>query len=450
MKRESYKYSPLEIYHAIRANRPDISFDGFNNKVFLDDEERILTVRVTSRYEFNEYDDENREPIVPVDEYDIINSDGDYIYRDAFILSSRSSRAPSWKMYAFTGLDVSFTIGEGILDFCYTDFTKEQDGILLLGALFSSAKKREDIVRNQDEVLEAESSNMERTLSSLDRYLYQSVYSSIFPPYIENFTKNSIPMYIHYITEIQKEMLRRIEFVFDEEFYPDELSKFLPCERYSLYSDVYGTPTDFIREERFTMNGNLNPRYLKRGTIDTSEIAQRLTSYEPTNKKSPLEKALGLEADRVQLFYHAPRFMAVEYRVSTVHDMLELEFTKMLELGTRLHKCKICGRYFIVKGNYVSDYCNRIREGQTRTCQQIGAQRKYDERLKTDEAVALFRKYYKRYYARTKVNQIKPDKFREWNYKAVEMRDRCQSGEITPTEFEEWLYESFRNRRKKE
>ena len=49
MKRESYEYTPLEVYHAIRANRPDISFDGFNNKVFLDDEERMLTVRVTSR-----------------------------------------------------------------------------------------------------------------------------------------------------------------------------------------------------------------------------------------------------------------------------------------------------------------------------------------------------------------------------------------------------------------
>lgn len=110
----------------------------------------------------------------------IINAEGDFVYRDAFILSSRSSRAPSWKMYAFTGLDVSFSIGEGILDFCYTDFTKEQDGILLLGVLFSNAKKREDIVRNQDEVLEAESNNMERTLSSLDKYLYQSVYSSIF------------------------------------------------------------------------------------------------------------------------------------------------------------------------------------------------------------------------------------------------------------------------------
>ena len=107
---------------------------------------------------------------------------------------------------------------------------------------------------------------------------------------------------------------------------------------YKNHSEVYGTPTDFTREERFTMNGDLDPRYLKRGNIDTSEIAQRLTSYEPTNKKSPLEKALGLEAGRVQLFYHVPRFMAVEYRVSTIHDMMELEFTKMLELGTRLAK----------------------------------------------------------------------------------------------------------------
>ena len=72
----------------------------------------------------------------------------------------------------------------------------------------------------------------------------------------------------------------------------------LPCERYSLYSEVYGTPTNFIREERFTMNGNLNPRYLKRGNIDPSEIVQRLTSYVSTNEQSPLEKALGLKGGR--------------------------------------------------------------------------------------------------------------------------------------------------------
>ena len=51
----------------------------------------------------------------------------------------------------------------------------------------------------------------------------------------------------------------------------------------------------------------------------------------PTDEQSPLEEALGLKAGRVQLFYHAPRFMEVEFSVSTLHDMLELEFTKMLE-----------------------------------------------------------------------------------------------------------------------
>lgn len=364
MKKEYYAYTPLEVYQAIRANRRDITFDGFPNKVYFDEDEHIANIHVSTRYEVEDNtpleEGEEREPTKPVDELDIINAKGNYVYRDAFTLRTRNDSASIWK-----------------------------------------------------------------------------------------YTKDTIPAYIRYITEVQKEMMRRIEFVFDDEFYPDELSEFLPCERYSLYADIYDTPLSFNRDERFTMLGNFSARQLKRGNIDPAEIVQRLTSHVPTDEQSPLEKALGLKAGRVQLFYHVPRFMAAEYSVSTIHDMLELEFTKMLEYDIRLHKCKICGRYFIIKGNYVSDFCNRVREGNTRTCQQIGAQRKYDERLKTDEAVALFRKYYKRYYARTKVNQIKPDKFREWNYKACEMRDRCQNGEITPQEFEEWLYGSFKNRKKK-
>ncbi len=454
MKRESYEYTPLEVYHAIRTNRPDIAYDGFPNKVYFDEDEHIANIHVSTRYEMEDYtppaEGEEREPIKPVDELDIINAEGDYVYRDAFTLKTRNHTAPTWKLNPFTGLDISFLVGEGILDFCYTDFTKEQDGILLFGALFNHRKKKQEVVRNSEDVYDVELEHMEDTLTTLGNYLYQSLYSSIFPPYIYEYNKETIPAYIRYITEVQKEMMRRIEFVFDDEFYPDELSEFLPCERYSLYADIYDTPLSFNRDERFTMLGNFSARQLKRGNIDPAEIVQRLTSHVPTDEQSPLEKALGLKAGRVQLFYHVPRFMAAEYSVSTIHDMLELEFTKMLEYDIRLHKCKICGRYFIIKGNYVSDFCNRVREGNTRTCQQIGAQRKYDERLKTDEAVALFRKYYKRYYARTKVNQIKTDKFREWNYKACEMRDRCQNGEITPAEFEEWLYGSFKNRKKKE
>ena len=79
-------------------------------------------------------------------------------------------------------------------------------------------------------------------------------------------------------------------------------------------------------------------------------------------------------------------------------------------------------------------------------CQQIAAQKKYEEKLRDDKAVGVFRKYYKRYYARKTAGTIKPDKFRLWNYQACEKRDMCQNGEITLDEFEEWLKGSFKNR----
>lgn len=46
-------------------------------------------------------------------------------------------------------------------------------------------------------------------------------------------------------------------------------------------------------------------------------------------------------------------------------------------------------------------------------------------------AVTLSRKYYKRYYALSKAGTINPDKFRKWNYRVCEMRDKCQNGEIS-------------------
>lgn len=82
------------------------------------------------------------------------------------------------------------------------------------------------------------------------------------------------------------------------------------------------------------------------------ERISRLQSHVPTEKQSPLEKKFNLEADMVDLIYHVPHFLAIGYDCCTVHNMLELEFSKMLEYGIRLHKCKNCGRYFIVKGNY--------------------------------------------------------------------------------------------------
>jgi hypothetical protein len=52
----------------------------------------------------------------------------------------------------------------------------------------------------------------------------------------------------------------------------------------------------------------------------------------------------------------------------------------MLELDMQIKRCKNCGRYFILKGNYQTEYCDRIPEGETQNCQSIGALAKYAQR----------------------------------------------------------------------
>lgn len=93
-------------------------------------------------------------------------------------------------------------------------------------------------------------------------------------------------------------------------------------------------------------------------------------------------------------------------------DILELEFTKLLEHQVRFRKCGRCGRYFIMKGNYDTRYCDRIAEGTNRTCQDLAAQENYQKKNVDNHAVHIYSKYYKRYSARVSVKQIREDDFK--------------------------------------
>ncbi len=73
----------------------------------------------------------------------------------------------------------------------------------------------------------------------------------------------------------------------------------------------------------------------------------------------------------------------------------------------------------------------------------------YKERTSNDPALPIYSKYYKRYAARVKFNQIKPDAFRKWKYEALTKRDACSAGEITVDEYIEWMEAAFPNRKPK-
>ena len=129
--------------------------------------------------------------------------------------------------------------------------------------------------------------------------------------------------------------------------------------------------------------------------------------------------------------------------------MLELDYTKMLEQKTRFRKCKRCGRCFIMKGNYETRYCDRVAPGKTRNCQELAAIKNYKSKTVDDKALKIYNKYYERFAARVKVRQIKEADFKKWQYKAMDMRDRCSDGDISTDEYVEWMESAFSNRKPK-
>ena len=184
--------------------------------------------------------------------------------------------------------------------------------------------------------------------------------------------------------------------------------------------------------------------------MDPTEVATRMCAQpQITPQFEEFAKKYDLEIDRVAFLSKVPSFICVQYSFSTLAEILELEFTKMLEFNVRFRKCKRCGKYFIMKGNYDTNYCDRIEDGETRTCKEIAAQENYKAKIADNKAIPIYNKYYKRYSARVKVRQIKEADFKKWKYQAMSKRDECTDGIITPEEFTEWMENSFPNRKPK-
>ncbi len=143
------------------------------------------------------------------------------------------------------------------------------------------------------------------------------------------------------------------------------------------------------------------------------------------------------------------RYITSRYKFSSTEDILELELSKMLENDIRFRKCKRCGRYFIMKGNYDTRFCDRIAEGKTRSCQELAAQENYKKKMAENVALPIYSKYYKRYAARVKVRQIKEADFKKWKYEALVKRDECTAGQIIAEEYIDWMESCFPNRKRK-
>ena len=407
---------------------------------------------------------------------------GDSESEDQVITGMQAGSTPDLEMdeeplnNVFSGTNVTLNLGEGILDFVYADFITPTADCLSFYSYWEKVK--DDSEKNGSHVdqviadfflkephpennkvfnhlqLSVETYNDYcRTFREIKDIAYASFYSAIFPPVFIDIKRNSkkqIQLYSTYLRALQKEYLEILEFCFDEDHFPEVLGECSPGERYAAFRSIHDLPTSIHRNERLRMDGNVD-EYETDGGMDFAQYAKVVAKN--INKDlsifTDFAKRYSISESEARMLFVRPRHIYIDYEVRTVAGMLELELSKMIEENIHFRKCKRCGKYFIVKGNYNTNYCSRIADGETRSCQELAAMETYKKKVADVPAMSIYQRYYKRYKARERVNQIKKDDFNKWKYKAMDKREDCINGRITPAEFEEWLEGCFPNRSKK-
>ena len=503
-----YKFTAYDRYRMRRNNRLGIDLDYFDNRVRFDSNNRTIEILVDPSHErkfiedlIPEYfaDIEKRtgiamheEPLSP-EKYaeetrkaqdrlanmkkkyrikrvanfeDLTGIPEEEISRDDF---EAPIRYPMNDVLSETLVELQY--GEGLLDFVYSDLVtpmkktymmlrklrKYMEGIKEKRAAQElPEKEQKEKIYNRTQEIVDQYYDFALTCDIMEDALYASLYSAVFPPCFDAPFEDGdkkLERYADYLLTLQKEYQDLLEFCYDEDFYPEVLGGLYPSERYMVYRNIHDLPISFTRREELLLSHHFSGKIDKMPFGMPDEEYYTRVRHALTGKLNDAEKVFaqkyGFSEVELAVMIHHPTFMSIQYDVSTAAEMLELEFTKMLEENIRFRKCKRCGKYFIMKGNYDTNYCDRIAEGSTRTCQELAAIDNYKAKAAGDPALPLYSKYYKRYAARVKTKQIKEDAFKKWKYQALTKRDECSDGKITIDEYEAWLEASFPNRKKK-
>ena len=213
----------------------------------------------------------------------------------------------------------------------------------------------------------------------------------------------------------------------------DNLPKYTMAEKFIGFITLYPEYSQFILKTSLA----ISPTY--KGNLDFDKV-ETINRKDETDTKKLLKLIHSDYKSGVSL----ARYTIIE----NLHEMLYFEFTEMLKQGLQVKKCKLCGRYFILRNKHETDYCGRIYRGK-RTCKKVGAKQSYNERVAADPVLQKYQQIYKRYFART-ADGVKPFEkypeskfynlsFSEWSKIAKDMRRRYLNGEITEGELIEGI-----------
>ncbi len=254
-------------------------------------------------------------------------------------------------------------------------------------------------------------------------------YLRFFCPVIINHSVEDYRDYVDLLAELQAKFLALVHFCFDQSH--QELKELTASQRLFLLSNTKFNSFPRLFQQEQTVEMKSDEDFLEQGS------------------PSEMEQRLGLPAGYINFVKEQEVVVRKKYILSSTVEALSLEFFTMVEKNFKLKQCKRCFRFFQIKSKRNPDFCDYVGEGSNQTCQQIMAGKNFEERNKDNQPLKIYKKYYKRYHERTKVNTLKRDVFEKWSREGCVKRDLCTDGKLTVEEFEDWCHESFPNRERK-
>lgn len=115
--------------------------------------------------------------------------------------------------------------------------------------------------------------------------------------------------------------------------------------------------------------------------------------------------------------------VSLVFECKTVRDFLFWEFNSLLSQNTKVKRCTYCNRLFVAKGNYNTDCCDRVLNGNKYSCKKMMAIKRRKEKMQSSVITHEYEKAYKRMYARQSNHKISAEDFRLWVETASNKRD---------------------------
>ena len=116
--------------------------------------------------------------------------------------------------------------------------------------------------------------------------------------------------------------------------------------------------------------------------------------------------------------------MAERWRVSCLRDFLYLELGKAIEHGNAPRQCRLCGHWFLHEQGDKTVYCGHVAPGETeKTCREVGARAVFENKIRAEETWKLYKRAYKKYYARVMKGNMSREEFNAWVEHAAAQRD---------------------------